>query len=102
MGRVFTLVQRLYPGPWVPWAEIPGRGQLWGPREPLELSPGQKGRVPLAGSPPLMSSLAGSTAAYVLIQPISVSVNLEQTARITCWGDNIGNKYSHWYSRSLA
>ena len=88
-------VPRLYPGPWVPWTEIAGRGQLWGPREPLEPSPGQEGRVPSAGSPYLMSSVAGSKATDKLTQAPLVSVNLD--TQVTCGGDNIGSKYAYWY-----
>ncbi|KAF3815640.1 hypothetical protein GH733_016886 [Mirounga leonina] len=34
-----------------------------------------------------------------MTQPRSKSVNLEQTARITCGGDNIGRKYAYWYQQ---
>ncbi|EFB24333.1 hypothetical protein PANDA_022145, partial [Ailuropoda melanoleuca] len=55
--------------------------------------------TPQAGSRPLIFSLAGSMASYVLTQPPSMSVNLGQTAKITCGGNSIGDKYSYWYQQ---
>jgi hypothetical protein len=48
---------------------------------------------------PSFSRLADSVASYVLTQPSSASVTLGQTARITCGGNGIGNKYVHWHQQ---
>uniref|UniRef100_A0A673UFE1 Immunoglobulin V-set domain-containing protein n=1 Tax=Suricata suricatta TaxID=37032 RepID=A0A673UFE1_SURSU len=47
----------------------------------------------------LLAHCTGSVASYVVIQPPPVSVNLRQTARITCRGNNIGRKIVHWYQQ---
>uniref|UniRef100_A0A8C7BEN2 Ig-like domain-containing protein n=1 Tax=Neovison vison TaxID=452646 RepID=A0A8C7BEN2_NEOVI len=56
----------------------------------------------MAWTPLLLGVLAhctGSMASYVLTQTPSISVNLEQTAKIMCGGNNIGGKNVHWYQQ---
>ncbi|KAL8180369.1 UNVERIFIED_CONTAM: Immunoglobulin lambda variable 3-9 [Gekko kuhli] len=47
----------------------------------------------------LLAYCSDSFAQYVLTQPPSVSVSLDQNAQITCSGNNIGGKYVHWYQQ---
>ncbi|KAJ6656558.1 hypothetical protein lerEdw1_003684 [Lerista edwardsae] len=41
----------------------------------------------------------GSFAQYVLRQPPSVSVSLQQDTQIACSGDNVQDQYVHWYQQ---
>uniref|UniRef100_A0A8D1M2C1 Ig-like domain-containing protein n=1 Tax=Sus scrofa TaxID=9823 RepID=A0A8D1M2C1_PIG len=63
----------------------------WGRGDPWE-----RALPPLA---PLLSSLTGSVASYELTQPSSESVALGNTAKITCSGDLLDEKYTRWYQQ---
>uniref|UniRef100_A0A286XRX8 Ig-like domain-containing protein n=1 Tax=Cavia porcellus TaxID=10141 RepID=A0A286XRX8_CAVPO len=47
----------------------------------------------------LLAHITGSVASYVLTQPSSMSVSLKETVRLTCEGNNIGDKAVHWYQQ---
>ncbi|XP_064337497.1 immunoglobulin lambda-1 light chain-like [Camelus dromedarius] len=48
---------------------------------------------------PLLSLCTGSVTSYELTQQASVSVDLQQMARITCSGDLLDKKYTQWYQQ---
>uniref|UniRef100_A0A8C3WE22 Ig-like domain-containing protein n=1 Tax=Catagonus wagneri TaxID=51154 RepID=A0A8C3WE22_9CETA len=48
---------------------------------------------------PLLSLCTGAVASYELTQPSSESVALRNTAKITCSGDLLDEKYTHWYQQ---
>uniref|UniRef100_A0A8D1CMH4 Ig-like domain-containing protein n=1 Tax=Sus scrofa TaxID=9823 RepID=A0A8D1CMH4_PIG len=48
---------------------------------------------------PLLSLCTGSVASYELTQPSSESVALGNTAKITCSGDLLDEKYTQWYQQ---
>ncbi|XP_067329501.1 uncharacterized protein [Anolis sagrei] len=47
----------------------------------------------------LLNYCLGSSAGYVLTQPSSISIQIEQNGQITCSGNNIGGKSVHWYQQ---
>uniref|UniRef100_A0A671FC93 Ig-like domain-containing protein n=1 Tax=Rhinolophus ferrumequinum TaxID=59479 RepID=A0A671FC93_RHIFE len=48
---------------------------------------------------PLLFSPTGSVASYELTQSPPLSVALGETARITCTGDLLDEKYTYWYQQ---
>ncbi|KAF4008558.1 hypothetical protein G4228_020316 [Cervus hanglu yarkandensis] len=48
---------------------------------------------------PLLTLCTGSVVSYELTQPTSVSVALGQTAKITCSGDQLNNRYTSWHQQ---
>uniref|UniRef100_A0A8C3YHT4 Ig-like domain-containing protein n=1 Tax=Catagonus wagneri TaxID=51154 RepID=A0A8C3YHT4_9CETA len=50
---------------------------------------------------PLLSLCTGAVASYKLTQPSSELVALRNTAKITCSGDLLDEKYTYWYQQKL-